>query len=327
MIHDIATEMNEAILSHVKALGKVSPCRSNRASEIGHPCLRYLCYTRVAWRDKSVPDPTLQIIFNDGNLHERATTRIIEDAGYEIAETQKSFEWPLHQITGHIDGKVYARVEGKRESIPIEIKSCNDATFRTINSQEDLYSGKRFWVEKWGGQIQTYLLLDDKPHGLLILKNKAPAGVFPIKVIPISLDYERAERLIQRAEAVNEVVEVWVAEEAKSGTSPEALEALLPERVSPDEALCGRCPFLHRCMGVRTFGPELIILTEDELLDLAIRREELYPLQAEYKEKDKRLKTALKNLGENFLIGDQFQARVTTSSNGAQRVSIDRISK
>src|SRR5438309_8002720 len=42
------------------------PVRSNRASELGHPCERFLTYNRVAWRHARLPDVGLQYVFDEG---------------------------------------------------------------------------------------------------------------------------------------------------------------------------------------------------------------------------------------------------------------------
>jgi len=37
------------------------PVHSNRASELGHECLRYLVYNRTRWQEKALPSPNLML--------------------------------------------------------------------------------------------------------------------------------------------------------------------------------------------------------------------------------------------------------------------------
>jgi len=312
-------EITDQIKKYLVAKGKVYPCHTNRASELGHPCLRYLAYTRVAWEHREPPDATLAIIFDDGNLHEEATFRLLKDSGFTITEQQKSFNWPEYQISGHIDGKILLG----EEAVPVEVKSVSDYSYIAINSQADLFDPKRPWVTKWGGQLQLYLLMDNKDWGLLILKCKSPKGWFPIKVIRVDMDYELGEELLKKAEKINKVVAQW--REAESyGESLELLEEYLPDRIEPDEAICKWCPFLHLCLGQREWGPELIILDDDEVLALLERREELEAFSKEYKAVDAKAKTAIKNRGENLIVGS-FHATVKTNKAGQKRVNIERV--
>ena len=42
---------------------KINPCHTNRASELGHPCLRYLVYIRTSWQDRVPHGLGLQLLF------------------------------------------------------------------------------------------------------------------------------------------------------------------------------------------------------------------------------------------------------------------------
>ncbi len=299
----IEERMTQQIKAHLSQKSKVHPCRVNRASEVGHPCPRYLAYTRVAWQHKSPPDATLQVIFDDGNLHEQYMIRLMQDSGIVIEETQKGYEWREYEITGHLDGKIRTKDEdGKTYLAPLEIKSNSPFTFDRIRSQADLYDPKRFWLEKWAAQIQLYLLMDSKPWGILALKNKAAMGAFPIRLIRIDLDYDLAEDLLQRAERNNQVVrDYFAAEDRKAGQ--EELDAILPERIEPSEETCGRCSFMSLCMGARSWGPELVVMTDDQIITAIERRAELIDPSKEYKRVHDHLRQAIINAGGNVLAG------------------------
>ena len=301
---DIPVEesMTRDIRNYLSSKSKVYPCRVNRASEIGHPCPRYLAYTRVAWQHKSPPDATLQVTFDDGNLHEQYMIRLMQDSGIVIEETQKGYEWREYEITGHLDGKIRTTDDGKTYLAPLEIKSNSPFTFDRIRSQADLYDPKRFWLEKWAAQIQLYLLMDSKPWGILALKNKAAMGTFPIRLIRIDLDYDLAEKLLKRAERNNQVVADWFKAE-DSGASDEELDAILPERIEPSEETCGRCSFMSLCMGAREWGPELIVMTDKQIIESIGVREELQGPSKEYKRVHDNLRQAIINAGGNVLAG------------------------
>jgi hypothetical protein len=46
------------------------PVHSNRASELGHECLRYLVYNRTRWQEKALPSPNLMLKLAIGNAFE-----------------------------------------------------------------------------------------------------------------------------------------------------------------------------------------------------------------------------------------------------------------
>jgi hypothetical protein len=69
------------------------PVSSNRASEMGHPCERYLVYLRTRGNERVLHDVGLQFVFDEGKVHEKAVLRDLEDAGIEVIEQQRPFEW------------------------------------------------------------------------------------------------------------------------------------------------------------------------------------------------------------------------------------------
>ena len=299
-MQQVAQEMNQAVRQHLRSRSKHSPVHTNRASELGHPCSRYVCYVRVAWQDRELPDETLQVIFDDGNMHERYVIRLLEDVGYNVQEQQIPFEWKEYSITGHLDAVLYIEDIGQ---VVAEMKSTNDHTYQTLNCAADFLNGQ-WWVKKWYGQLQLYLLLKNLDNGLFILKDKSPMGRFPLKFIPVALDYEYAEGLLRKAEMANKVVAAVEKQREMGMTDPADLDRLLPDRIEPDEKICGRCSFIHRCMGQRTFGPELVILTDEQISAKVIRREELKPFSKEYKDVHDGLRQAIINAGGNVISGD-----------------------
>ena len=58
-----------------KSKVRIWPCHVNRASNLGHPCERYLVYSRTAWDKKAPHEWELQVVFDEGNNQERAGRR------------------------------------------------------------------------------------------------------------------------------------------------------------------------------------------------------------------------------------------------------------
>ncbi len=252
---------------------KLWPVNSNRASEMGHPCERYLVYLRTRGEDRALHDVNLQFIFDDGNLHEEGVLWDLQEAGFKIIEQQRPFEWKKYQITGKVDAKI---LDDDR-AIPIEIKSLNPYAWEKINSIKDMTNSKFVFLRKYPAQLTLYLLLDEEEEGLFILKNRSNGK---LKQIPLYLDYDYAETLIQKAERINHHVE--------AGT--------LPERIPWEEGFCENCPFSHICLPPHE---EKGALLDDPDLELKLdRRGELKPLVDEFNELDSEIKNRLKEIPE-----------------------------
>jgi len=78
---------------------KQYPVNSNRASDLGIPCVRYHVLNRTRWQEKSLHSASLQLTFDIGNVMEDAILRDIQDAGFQVVEQQRAFSWPEYQIT------------------------------------------------------------------------------------------------------------------------------------------------------------------------------------------------------------------------------------
>ncbi len=252
---------------------KLWPVNSNRASEMGHPCERYLVYLRTRNEDRILHDVGLQFIFDDGNLHEQGVLSDLKEAGFKIIEQQRPFEWKKYQITGMIDAKI---LDGDK-AIPIEIKSFHPYVWEKVNSIQDMLNGKMIFLRKYPAQLTLYLIMDEKEEGLFILKNKVNGR---LKQIPITLDYGYAESLIQKAERINLHV--------TAGT--------LPDQIPWEMGACEDCSFRIICLPTHEHKGSLIDDPEIEMkLD---RRGELKPMVDEYNELDREIKDRLKEIPE-----------------------------
>ena len=262
----------------------LSPCHTNRASEVGHPCERYLVFRRTRWQEATLHDVGLQYIFDEGQHQERIVLRDLEDAGWKIIEQQRDFHWPELQLSAHLDGKVLIEAaDAPPEAAPIEVKSMAPHLWEKTNTLEDMRNAPQPWMQKYPAQITLYDLLANAPRGFLILKNKSTGH---LKEIEVPLDYEYGESLLKKCERVNVHV--------KNGT--------IPDPIQYDDQICGRCPFLHICLPEMK-RDSMDLRTDPELECQLTRRAELAPLAKEYKDLDEEVKTAVKEQ-DNILIGD-----------------------
>ena len=268
----------ERVIEAKKKKIKQYPCHTNRASEMGHPCARYLYYNRTAWQEKALPDVGLQFVFDIGNVMEELVLQDLREAGFTVLEQQRMFEWKEHQITGHIDGKIL--IDGT--AYPVEIKSVSPFVFNAINSIEDMKKSKYLYMRKYPAQMTLYLLMDEKERGVMLFKNKSTGA---LKEIWVNLDYELGEALLKKAELVNECV--------RKGEPPEGIEY--------DEAVCGECAFKHICLP-EVVGKEFEVAEDKELAELLNRWWELKKYVKEYEELDKELKQKLE--GKKIAVGD-----------------------
>lgn len=255
------------------------PCHVNRASAIGHPCDRYLTYSRTHWEEKQPHDIGLQYVFDLGNLYEQAFLTDLREAGLHIEEQQSAFFDKRYNLSGHIDGKL--PLNGRR--YPIEVKSMSPFIWEKINSAEDLRESRYPYIRGYVDQVLCYLFLHEEELGYLFLVNKVSGQV---KQIEINLDYDRMEKVLQKCERINAHV--------SAGT--------LPDRIEWEEPVCGRCGFLNICYPDRDFGAGVQMIEDSELEAMLDRRSALAGVVAEYNEVDKAIKKAV-NGNEQVICG------------------------
>lgn len=259
----------------------VFPCHVNRASQLGHPCLRYLVYCRTTWQERQLHDARTEAIFEGGRAIEEMALRELQEAGFVVTEQQRPFEYKELQITGHVDCRL-RNSDGR--ALPCEIKGLNHYDWMALNSVQDMMNSRKVWIQQYPAQIQLYLLMANEDEGLFYLKDKL---TFEPKVIWAKLDYDYAESLLKKAEAVNAHV----------------TEGTLPERVEYQDELCARCSFNHLCGQGRVFGPELEIEDNPVLLEMLEQRAANAEARKLYEEADKTVKKIVEGR-PNLLVGD-----------------------
>lgn len=190
---------------------------SNWASEIGHPCARYLVYLRTRGDERAPIRPEVAALYREGREHERDVRRVLDELGFDPWGSGTKFPENDYQLSGK--GDVFLAREGK---VGAEIKSCNPSWWTRINRADDMLS-LGLIPTKWYGQNQAYIFFFGLNSWLLILKNKL-TGL--LKVVEVPPDWPYIERLTDRAAQVNRHVE--------RGTLPD---------YTADVELCLRCPF------------------------------------------------------------------------------------
>jgi len=270
----------EKIIETKKSKIKGYPVNSNRASDLGIPCVRYHVLNRTRWEEKSLHDVGLQFIFDMGNEIEEIVLKELAEAGIKVIEQQRSFQWKEYQITGHIDGDIFVN---DRETAPLEIKSCSPFVFKAINTIDDLKKGKYAYLRKYPVQLNLYMLMAGKERGVFLFKDKVSGQM---KEVWMDIDYEMGEETLKRAEEINKHV--------AAGTLPDPIN---------EDMWCDRCSFAHICLPDQ-IGKEVEIDTT-ELSTMLDRLEELKPAVKEYDEIDGQVKELVEGR-EKLLAGSWF---------------------
>lgn len=289
---DIVAALDARTASRIKQY----PHPTNRASEAGHPCVRFLVLSRIAPELKTLHDIGLQRIFDEGNLHEDALMRELMDAGIRVVEQQRPYTWPKFELSGRIDAKI--AVNGAY--IPLEVKSCSPNVFAAIRDMapSDMLKSKYPWLRKYPAQILLYMLMEGVDTGIMLFKNKT-TGEKCQKLFVLGDDMlVYAETILKKLEEVN----AWV----RKGEAPPAVRC-------PD---CDGCGFAKTsCFVGQDYGPGMdIIIDRADLEAKLARRAELAEAAKEYAELDEELKEAFR--GKSAVIGEwkiESRAYETTS--------------
>lgn len=274
---NIVAEVDKTVL----AKRSVYPQHRNWASTIGHPCMRFLVYSRLNWQDKALPELGLAYIFREGNHHESDLVRLLQDSGVVVQESQRSFYYEPAEISGKIDGIVK---DGEKK-YPLEIKSMAAWTWESINFVEDLRNHDAHYVRGYFDQMQVYLFVNEMDEGILLLKNKQTGR---LKQINVTLDYAYTEALLKKCEEVNRCVK------AKE----------YPERIT-DRAVCKGCAFKSICLPDEE-SAGLNVSSDPDLIRLLEERDKLEPAAKAFEKIHDKIKVDyLERMDAgDYLVGD-----------------------
>ncbi len=264
-----ATEINAKIFKAKADKITVYPVRNLRASNLGHPCERYLYLLIRHWDEQKPHDVGLQNIFDLGNTLEEHTIKSIKEAGFEVfTPTQRS--WKLDVKGGIITGREDIRIKDENgELLPVEIKGISPFEFDKLNSVDDFLKSKKSYIKGYPAQLFVYMLHFGKEKGFFALTNKLTGET---KFIDVPFDYDLGEKYLSKAERIYEALE--------NDEPPEACEEI---------SFCENCGLAHICGECRRTPTDIDL--DDELDALINRKNELAPFKKEYDQVDKEIKS------------------------------------
>lgn len=263
-----AEQINAKIFKTKAEKIKVYPCRNLRASNLGHPCERFLYLSITNWEDAKPHDVGLQNIFDLGNTLEEHTINTIKEAGFEVfSPTQRSFKIDVHG--GIITGREDIRIKDEHgELLPVEIKGISPFEFDKLNCVDDFLKSKRPWLQCYPAQLFIYMLKFGKEKGFFALTNKLTGET---KFIEVALDYDFGEKMLAKAERIYRY-----------------LNDKTPPPPCDDIAYCENCPMAHICGECRRVPADVDL--DEELDELINRKQELAEAKKEYEQIDKEIK-------------------------------------
>lgn len=282
----IKERLNKATESKIQ----VYPCRNLRASNIGHPCKRYLYLLIKHWEDQKPIDVTTQNIFDLGNKMEEYAIEKLKEAGFEvITPTVRSWQIDDPLITGREDILIKDSESG--DLIPGEIKGISPFEFDKLNSIQDFLRSKRYYIRAYPMQLLTYMWKFNKEHGLFFIVNKLTGELKPIDLY--LKDHESLMlEMLEKATEVNKAV----------------AEDKMPEPID-DQDVCERCPLAHICG--HSIAIPVDVETDDELDDLIDQRDALKESKKTYEDLDDQIK---KKVGERpKVLSGKYLITVTTT--------------
>lgn len=304
-----ATEINEKLFKAKADKIKVYPCTHLRASNLGHPCERYLYLLIKHWEEQKPHDVGLQNIFDLGNTLEEHTINNIKEAGYEvITPTQRS--WQLDVKGGIITGREDIRIKDENgEFLPVEIKGISPFEFDKLNSVDDFLKSKRPYIQGYPAQLFVYMLHFGKEKGFFALTNKLTGET---KFIEVPFDYDLGEKYLSKAERIYE-----------------ALEKNEPPAACENISFCENCQLAHVCGECRRVPTDVDL--DEELDELINRKQELAEAKKEYEQVDKEIKAKIgereKVLTGQYLIERKsfLKKAFTVPEKMQYRISIKRL--
>lgn len=306
-----AEYISEKIDDFVKSEIKVYPCNNLRASNIGHPCERYLYLLIKHWNKQEPHDAGLQNIFDFGNSVEEYTIKKLKDAGLEvITPTQRSWKVENPLITGREDIRIKDPEDG--QLYPAEIKGLSPFEWERLDSIEDFYDSKKYYVRGYPAQLTVYCWYFEKEKGFFVLTNKLNGR---LKIIEVPFDWDRADALLKKGERIYKALA-----DPTGKTIPDACD---------DLSVCEECSLRHICTAEHTRLE--IEIDGGELEDRIRRRMELSTYKKEYEAVDADIKSLMRSrdrvLAGQFLVEKKVihKKEYTVKARDETRVIIKRI--
>lgn len=271
-------------------------------------CTRQMVHGILDWDKRELADDGLLALFESGKKEENNIIKMLLDLGFEVVQQQNPIEIKNRKgetiCTGRIDGKIiYNGI-----AIPYEIKSMQDYSFQQLNTIEDFENSPLH--RKYIKQLQLYMYGNNIEVGMFIISNFRQ-----IKVIPVYLNYERCEQILQQLERAWEYVK----------------KKQYPEPITYNPKICDWCPFQYLCTK-QTMNKPADLIDNKELEAKIDRRFQLEAAAKEYKELDEEIKAPFKKNGVlNAIIGTKYeilgrkQTRTTYNTAALDQAILDTI--
>ncbi len=297
--------------SHIK----ISPQPNNRASNIGALCERQLVYNRVAWKDRERPKIERQLIFDEGNLHERQTMIELLSAGFTVVEQQVAGFDEAAGLSYHLD----AILIWNEVRFPFEVKSCAPYVYDAlVKYNENQFKqamdevGKFYpWLKKYPAQVITYCNGHKLPTGIILFKNKMNGRLKQFNVHTAD-HVEYYKELTAKSKRVDKLVAK--IKRGKIDVQKKEGAKILPAQVrDPDE--CSFCDFRLICLPDVDFGQPLTILDDAAIIKRIDTWYKYALIAKEYKTLNDELNQILK--GRKNTIMGKFHVDGKASRSGA----------
>lgn len=282
---------NAAYEATVSKKIKVWPARSWSPTLLSNPCDLHVVRRFNRWEEQMPHDAHLQALFGEGHIHQPAVYDQLEAMGFTlIRESDRPTQWkprPGVTISGYIDGRLTGyRGQKFQPTVLVEIKALSGWSWDKLNTVQDFLDNDAHYIRGYVQQMDMYLLLEELPLGIFVLKNKANAW---LKIIPVPMDLSRAEVTLKRIERL----------------APYVASGREPEGILYDARICGGCGFKYLCWPPREEAGVDVVMDAD--LVLAIKEKDaLSESHSEYEAADRRLKKAMEPLlvkdGDSVLI-------------------------
>lgn len=250
----------------------------NYASEVGHPCLRFLVLRRLKEVEVS---KELQKVFELGLIFEQLVLENVKSY-FLINEVQKKFTCEELQLSGVVDAIV-------NNCLVFEIKSFSNEAFKVVRGIKDInreyvYDRK---LQMYYYQLQSYFLLSGFDEGILFCINRESGDE---RFFHIKQSQEVIDRIVQKCKKVNSYVE----------RSVEESKLVLPEALKLYD-VCRSCSFMDVCR--EEVVQEDIVFKKIHLSqDLQEKLDRYYVLQEQLKEL-KKLEKEIKDILKEFENG------------------------
>lgn len=238
-VENIGARLDDVVMK-ARRIGE--PQYTNRASGIGHPCLRKLYYDRAEWQNRAPwPLDTLRR-FREGKRHEQLAIDDLGAAGYRWTHGQTPAFFSDLSLSCTVEGYLEDIETGAR--ILAEIKSMDPHPFAGATSIDHLRES--LFYRGYLYQLTTYMRAVDETEAIFVLRNRSTGEM---RFLSYEFDPTVWEDTVEKCKRVNAAV--------GKKEPPDRIDQAERKRV------CSYCPFSHICLPDITNEKGGILFLED----------------------------------------------------------------